>query len=74
MIVDGHMHLNGTLQDPTKYPPLKDQPHASQSTAFGWFGAGDRPDGDASIEALRERMAATPGGVQRAVSCLLIFR
>jgi hypothetical protein len=25
LVVDAHMHLNGTLQDPVKYPPLKDQ-------------------------------------------------
>jgi hypothetical protein len=22
MLVDGHMHLNGTLQDPVRYPKL----------------------------------------------------
>ena len=68
MIVDGHMHLNGTLRDPVRYPALKDQPGASSSTAFGWFGIGDRPNVDASVEALQKRMASTPGGVQRAVN------
>ena len=58
VVIDAHMHLNGTLADPLKYPALKDQPGAASQSCFAWFGRGDRPDGDASVEALRERMAA----------------
>lgn len=58
VVIDAHMHLNGTLAEPLKYPALKDQPGAASQSCFAWFGRGDRPDGDASVEALRERMAA----------------
>lgn len=66
VVVDAHMHLNGTLKEPLKYPALKNQPTAKDQTCFAWFGSADRPDGDASVEALRERMANS--GVDRAVN------
>jgi predicted TIM-barrel fold metal-dependent hydrolase len=58
--VDAHMHLNGTLADPARYPRLTDQPGARAMTCFRWFGDSGPPEGDATIEMLRRRMAGTP--------------
>jgi predicted TIM-barrel fold metal-dependent hydrolase len=69
LLIDTHMHLNGTLADPARYPALKDQPKVEEMSCFGWFGRGDRPDADASVEALIQRMAsARPRCVDRAVN------
>ena len=45
-----------------------DQPGAADQTCYAWFGEGGPPPGDASVEALRERMAHAPAGVARAVN------
>ena len=69
LVIDTHMHLNGSLADPIRYPALKDQPRASDQTCFAWFGSGGPPQTDASLEALQLRMAAAkPRTVDRAVN------
>ena len=40
VVIDAHMHLNGTLAEPLKYPALKDQPGAASQSCFAWFGRG----------------------------------
>jgi hypothetical protein len=65
MIIDTHMHL--ASPDLTTYPPLQHQPGAQSSSAFRWFGAATgESTADASVAALRARMAAAVPPVQKA--------